>query len=721
MSNVNTVMPLGENERRTFCRICTGHCGLIVTLDDSGKPIAARGDRDDPHSIGYICSKGVTAPQAHSDGARLLHPLKRQPDGSFAPISLARALDEIAERLGAILAEHGPDAIAAFRGTGGFFTTLGLSLLNGWLAALGSHKIYTTLTIDQSAKVVAAYRLGIWPPGRQTFQTSDVAMMIGGNPMVSMAQLDTRNPARRLADAKARGLKLIVIDPRKTETARFADLFIQPLPGNDAAIVAALIRIVLANRWHDMDFCRTHVADLDALRTAVDAFTAERVASHADIPVEQLHACARMFAVEGRRGCASTGTGVDMGPHSNLAEHLVESLNVICGRYIREGEKIPNPGLLMGRGPKPAQVLNLARPWETGVRSHSGDYGLIAGELVTGKLADDISTAGPGQVRFLLNHGGNPASSVPDQRKMVKALRSLDLLVSIDPVMSTTARLSHYILPPLLQFERADLPIYLFESGIFPTHPYTRYTPALSAPPEGSDLCQEWRVLWDLAARLGKQIPHGAGLLDMNNPPSEETLFDQVLGQSPVRLADIKDLPFGYFHPEEQLALAADPATAGRFTTMPADVQGEITALKRDSASPPSSDFKFLLSTRRDRHRMNSIGSTLPGLRKRTPYNAANINPIDLAQLGVSSGDCVEVRSAHGAIAVVADADESVRPGVVSISHGFGPLPGEKSFLDLGASINELTTTDSGLQTINAMPRMTAIPVAVRRLENEGV
>jgi anaerobic selenocysteine-containing dehydrogenase len=498
-------------EASTFCRICTGHCGLLLSIDEAGKPVSVSGDPDDPHSLGYICSKGVTSVQAHTDASRLLHPLKRNPDGSFTPIPLDDALNEIAAKIAKIADQHGPDAIAGYRGTGGFFTTAGLGMLPAFLDAFGSHKLYTTLTIDQSAKVVTAYRIGIWPPGKQSFQTADVALMIGGNPLVSMAQLDTRNPAKRMAAAKARGLKLIVIDPRQTETARLADLFVQPLPGHDAAILASLIRIVLAEGWHDADFCARYVGDLDRLRAAVDPFTAEPVAARAGVSAEQLYKVAELFARTGRRGIAVTGTGVDMGPHSNLAEHLVEGLNVICGRMVREGERIENPGLVMNSGPKPAQVVSIPRPWESGPHSRVGDYGLIGGEMVTGMLAEDILRPGPGQVRAMINHGGNPAVAVPDQRKMLSALQTLELLVSIEPVMSATARLSHYILAPKLQFERPDLPIYLFEAGIFP-RPYTRYTPALVDPPEGSDLCDEWRAQgWPLTHLHGNAARHDDG------------------------------------------------------------------------------------------------------------------------------------------------------------------------------------------------------------------
>jgi anaerobic selenocysteine-containing dehydrogenase len=702
-------------EVRTFCRICTGHCGLVLAIDDEGKPVSARGDRDDPHSIGYICSKGVTSVQAHTDASRLLHPLKRKCDGSFAPIPLQDALDEIAAKIAKIADEYGPDAIAGYRGTGGFFTTAGLGMLPAFLGAFGSHKLYTTLTIDQSAKVVTAFRLGIWPAGKQSFHTADVAMMIGGNPLVSMAQLDTRNPVKRMEAAKARGLKLIVIDPRETETARLADIFVQPLPGHDAAIVASLIRIVLGEAWHDVAFCAQHVGDLDRLRAAVDPFTAEAVAARAGVRAEQLYQVAELFARTARRGTAVTGTGVDMGPHSNLAEHLVDSLNVICGRMVREGERIENPGLVMNSGPKRAQVVSLRRPWEDGPRSRVGDYGLVGGEMVTGMLADDILRPGPGKVRAMINHGGNPAVAVPDQRKMVSALESLDLLVSIEPVMSATARLSHYVLAPKLQFERPDLPIYLFEAAIFP-QPYTRYTPALVDPPPGSDLCDEWRAMLEIAQRAGRSVAFMGKVLDKANALDEDALIEATLAGAPVSLDEVKHHPFGYFHPDVQYALPGDPATAGRFATMPDDVADEIAVLTKEMASPADRRFPFRLCNRRARHRMNSMGSTLPELLRLMPRNLGHMNPEDMTALDIRPGDWIEIASAHGAIQVMADADGTIRRGVVSVSHGFGGLPGDDAYL--GASPNLLVSTDSDLQSINAMPRMTAIPVNISRLDS---
>lgn len=702
-------------DERSFCRICTAHCGLIITIDDAGKPVAARGDKDDPHSLGYICSKGASAPQAHTHESRLLQPLKRLPDGSFIQIPLETALDEIAEKVARIVERDGPDALAAYRGTGGFFTTAGLYMLQGFLDAFGSHKLYTTLTIDQSCKVVSAFRLGIWPAGAQSFQTADVAMMFGGNPFVSMAQFDTRNPAKRMAAAKKRGLKVIIVDPRQTETARHADILLQPLPGHDAAIAAAMIRIILDEELHDAEFCAQHVAHLDELRALVQPFTAQLVAMKADIPVDDLIAATRMFAGAGKRGTAITGTGVGMSPHSNVAQHLVDTLNIICGRMIRGGERIPNPGLVFEFAPKPAQVVNLPRPWETGPQSRVGDFGLIGGEMVTGKLADDILVPGEGQVRALINHGGNPAVAVPDQRKMAQALASLELLISVEPVLSATARLSHYVLPPKLQFERADLPIHLFDPFLFP-EPYTRYTPPLCDAPEGSHLIDEWRVFYEIGKRTDRPINYLGQPLDMESAPHNDTLLEMTLALCPVGLDVLKDHPQGYYHPETVNALPTDPATAGRFTLVPADVEQEIAAVTAELLQPRDSRFAFLLSSRRSRHRMNSIGDTLPNLRRMQSRNHGFMNPADMAQLGIKPGTAIAVESAHGRVLVDAQPDETLRTGVISMSHGFGGLPDDGvDWRDKGSSPNLLTSTDTDIQTINAMPRMTAIPVNIRK------
>jgi anaerobic selenocysteine-containing dehydrogenase len=696
-----------------------GHCGVVITVDDDERMVGIRADRDDPQTLGFACFKGLQAVEAHNGSARLLHPLKRQPDGSFARIPLEQALDEIAAKLRAILAEDGPEAVAGYRGGGAFFNASAVTLLEDFLKALGSPKLFSSVTIDQSAKMVATGRLGMWLPGPDPITTADVAMLIGCNPVVSVIGTDLRNPVKRLKEAKARGMKLIVIDPRLTETARFADLHLRPLPGEDVSVMAGLLRIILENGWEDRAFCAQHVADLDALKQAIAPFTPDYVSRRADVPADMLVAVAEAFA-KGGRGPAITATGPNMSPHSNLTEHLVGCLNIVCGKFVREGERITNPGVIYPRYPRPAQVVPAQRPWESGPKSRIGGFGTLMGEMMTGIMADEILVPGPGRVRAMIVHGGNPASAVPDQMKVVKALDALDLLVSIEPYMTTTAKLSHYILPPTLQYERDDLPLWLWEMLLFPI-PFTRYTPAVAKPPAGSEVSDEVYLFWALAKRLGLELTVGGVPIGMETPPTVEDSLRIAARHAPVAWEEIKSQPRGaVFEEEPQYALPLDPATAGKFTLTDAEIVAELAEVATEPPAPgriPSNGLVFThrLASRRHRDRMNSAGADLSGVRKRIAFNRAQLNPSDMATKGIEDGDWIELESDSGRVKAIAEADDTLRPGVVSLVHGFGDLPGRGDYLDTGVSTNLLISTDRDLQTINAMPRMSGIPVNVRR------
>jgi anaerobic selenocysteine-containing dehydrogenase len=696
-----------------------GHCGVVLTVDDDNQLVDIRADRDDEQTLGFACFKGLQAVELHNGPARLLHPLKRQPDGSFARIPLETALDEIAAKIGEIIAEDGAEAIGGYRGGGAFFNASACTLLQDFLGAVGSPKLFSSVTIDQSAKMVAPGRLGMWLPGVHSFQSSDVTMVIGGNPLVSITNLDLRNPMKRLKEAKARGFKLIVIDPRLTETAKFADIFVQPLPGEDCAILAGMIRIILEQGWEDAEFCAQHTADLELLREAVQPFTPYYVAKRADIPAEKLFAATEAFA-HAKRGPAISATGPNMSPHSNLAEHLIGCLNIICGRFVREGERIENPGVLYPRYPRPAQVIPAARPWERGPKSRIGGFGTLGGEMMTGVMAAEILTPGPGRVRAMIVHGGNPVSSVPDQRKVLEAFRALDLLVSIEPNMTPTAKLSHYILPPTLMYERADLPLWMWEMLLYPI-PFTRYSEAAASPPPGAEVTDEIYLFWSLAKRLGLQMTVAGVRVDMDKAPTVQDSLGIAARHAPVAFEEIKKHPRGaVFAGEPQYAGPADPATAGKFTLAPPDVLQEIAELFAERSSPngiisASRVFTHRLASRRHRDRFNSLGKALSGVQKRVPYNVAYLNPHDMAEKSIIAGDWVELTSDHGSVSAIAEGDETLRSGVVSLTHGFGDLPDSGDYLTDGVSTNLLISTERDLQTINAMPRMSGIPVNIRR------
>lgn len=715
-----------HSPRLSFCRLCMGHCGVVVDLDDRGHVRSIRGDHEDPQTLGYACFKGMQSGEAHRSPERILHPLERQPDGSFRRVTPEHALDAIARRLQAIRARDGAEAIGGYKGGGAFFTSSSNRMLNAFLAAVGSPKAFSSVTIDQSAKAVALGRIGIWPAGRDPFDRGEVLMVIGANPLVSVSMngFDTRNPQKRLRQAKARGMKLVVIDPRRSETARFADVFLQPLPGEDCAILAGIIRIVLDEGWQDRDFCARYAAELEALREGVAPFTPEHVAARAGIAAGDLRRAAEVFARDARRGAAVSATGPDMSPHGNLAEHLIEALNVICGRFVREGEAVPNPGAVNARWPRKAEVIPAPRWWEHGYRSRTG-YGAMDGELPTGTLIEEILEPGPGQLRALIVHGGNPASAVPDQEGIVRALQSLDLLVTIEPFMTMTAKLSDYVLPPTLQYERADLPIFIYES-LVSIEPYTRYTPAIAAPPEGAEVRDDWRWFWGIAQRMGLALVHEGVPLDTEKEPSTDALLAISARFSPLPFETIREAPRGvYLRDHPQLVEPGDPDSPHRFTLMPVDVAAELAGVFAEAgesgANRAYAGHPYRLASRRMRDALNSACKDLPSLRERVPTNPAFMNPDDMARAGIREGDLVRVRSDAGEIVVPARADPDLRPGVVSVAHGYGVLPGEaEDPLHRGANTNRLIAARGPRESINAMPRMSAIPVDVHPLGAAG-
>ena len=251
----------------SFCRICTGYCGLDLSIEND-KIAGARGDKHHVMSSGFVCLKGAQAAAIHSAPGSLVNPLALRSDGTFEQVSVSTALDGIAEKLRRIIAEDGPDAVGTFRGTSSYTNTAEYHMQTAWMAAIGSSAFYSTMTIDQSAKWVTAQRLGTWHAGRHHFLDADVWMIVGANPLVSLqtGAIVRVNPIKQMQAAKARGMKLIVIDPRLTETARYADIFLQIVPGEDPALAAGLLHTIIEHGWHDDEFCRQHVQGFDALR-----------------------------------------------------------------------------------------------------------------------------------------------------------------------------------------------------------------------------------------------------------------------------------------------------------------------------------------------------------------------------------------------------------------------------------------------------------------------
>ena len=716
----------GLREVKSFCRICTGGCGMRLQIDGAGRIAHIRGDEDQPMTKGYACFKGLQAEEAHHGPARLLKPLKRMPDGSFAEIGLEQALDEIAEKLRPYYESGDKDAIGLFNGNGASLCSSAHGMHFSFVPSLGTRRHYTTLTIDQPAKIVSFERLGGWAAGLQGIAGSDVALIFGANPLVSHALVGFlfADPARRLKEARHNGLKLIVVDPRKTDTGRLADILMQPLPGHDSAIAGGLIRIILDEGWHDKDFVARFATPegVAALRTAVDPFTETNVESRAGLEPGQLRAVAEIFARDSKRGAAYTATGPSMSPFGSLAQHLIDCLNVICGRFRRAGDAI-TVDVLKPAWPVHEEAISPPRSWEALPPGRIRGVGGLGGEALTATLADEVLTPGDGQLRCLLIAGANPMNSMPDTLRLREALKALDLLVVIDPYMTPTAKYAHYILPPKMQYERADLPISLAGFTLQADN-WSQYTPPVIDPPAGSEVCDEWYPFWAIAKRLGFAIDFlGKGPLPLDRTPTTEELLAISMDDARVSFEELKRYEAGHIWEfDDGVVLPERPGMSGKFDLMPEDVAGEVRQFLGQTVSvgdirSQGRSFSHLLTCRRIRNVFCSNGTALANTRKRLPYNPAFLHPDDIRALGAASGDAIRITSDRGSIHAVVQNDDSLRPGVISLSHGWGGEPVEPGEdWDGAANVNLLIAADRDYDEVTALPRMSAIPVNLERV-----
>lgn len=711
--------------KHSFCRVCPAFCAIEVDVED-GRVVDVRGDEADPMSRGYTCVKGRQIPHEVNDPTRLRSSLVRTAEGGFAPISSAAAMDQIAQRLSDIIRRHGPRAVASYGGTAAYFNAPSLPVVKAWHRGIGSPMIHSSVTIDQPSKIIAVGRHGFWGGGPHSFGTADVIMLIGTNPLVSALHQMGGPPGfypKSLRDARERGLKVICVDPRRTETTRLSDIHLQVQPGEDPALLAGMLRVILTENLYDVEFCRQHTQGLEELRQAIGGFTPEYVARRAGVPAEQMIAAARLFAA-GPRGCASSGTGPDMAPHPNLTEHLICCLNTVCGRWSREGERVGVPSVLTPPMPRPAQAfppemlpgeINLALNTE---RSRIRGLRQVIGEMPTAALADEILQPGEGQVRALFVLSGNPVVTWPDQERTLRALAALDLLVCLDIRMSVTCRRAHYVIACRHPLERDDLAV--FQDRLY-EEPYAQYAHAAVAP--AGDLVEEWMFFAGLARRMRTSIELAGGPLNTENLPATLDVIESIFTGSKVPIRTIAAHDGGHIFDEiNEVVSPPIPGLEGRLQFTPEGIVDELCEVLAAPVTTPGrygkdGAFSHLLVCSRLKHVMNSVGHDYPYTRAHQTYNPAYVHPDDLQQMGLASGDLVEVASEDGAVAAIVAASQDVRRGVLAMAHAFGGDPREEADVrDAGSSTARLISNDHDYDPIAGIPRQSAIPVRLRRV-----
>ena len=641
------------------CNLCEAICGLEFRVDGN-QILSIRGDDADPLSHGHICPKAVALKDIYEDPDRLRRPMRRVGD-RWEEMSWDAAFDLVAEKLVAIHKEHGADSIAAYLGNPSVHNYGVLTTSSSFIGPLKTRSRYSATSVDQLPHQL----LVMWMYGHQLMvPISDIDrthyfLVLGANPMASNGSLMTvPNFRGRLKALHARGGKMVVIDPRRSETAVVADEHHFIKPGGDAAFLAALLKTILDENLARPGRVGEFTDGLAEAAHAVQALDINVLAQYCNVDAAAIQRIAREFA--GADGAACYGRmGVSTQRYGTLCQWLIQLINLFTGNLDREGGMLfPQPALDLVHNPmsKPGHFAQ----WKTRVRGLP-EFG---GELPVAALAEEIETPGAGQVRALISIAGNPVLSTPNGRRLEGALASLDFMVSVDLYMNETTRHADVILPPTCTLEHDHYDLIFHHFAVRNT---ARFNTPLFEKPEGT--MHDWEIFAALGARisagLGQSVrpsPRPDQIVDMGLRIGPNKLSLDQLKQNPhgVDLGALKpSLPQRLFHKEKRIQAA------------PPELLQEIAAFAEELQVAPVKGELRLIGRRHVRSN-NSWMHNFHRLVKGEARDQLLMHPADLGVRGLSDGQSVRVRSRVGEVTVAVKSSDEMMPGVVSLPHGWG-------------------------------------------------
>ncbi|RIL07343.1 MAG: molybdopterin-binding oxidoreductase [Proteobacteria bacterium] len=722
------------------CSLCEAHCGVGVEIAGS-HVCTVRGDPDDALSRGYLCPKAYGLKALQDDPDRLRWPLIRE-GSEFREASWEEALSLVATRLAAIREAHGPDAIATYLGNPNAHDYAATFYLPVLLRALGTKWRFSATSVDQLPKMVSSALLFGAPLAVPVadIDHTDFLLVLGANPLASNGSLMTAPDfPGRLAALRARGGRLVVVDPRRTETAAIADEHLFIRPGADALFLFSLVHVLFEEklvRLRALEAITNGVAQVEALARE---FAPERTAAASGVGAARVRRLARDFAAAERAACYGR-IGTCTQEFGTLASWLVDVVNVLTGNLDRPGGALfPRPAHAPAddRPRKPARVP-YAR-WRSRVRGLP-EFG---GELPVAALAEEIDSAGDARVRALVTVAGNPVLSTPNAARLAKAIENLDFVVSIDLYRNETTRLADVILPTTTPLERTNYDM-VFHG--FSVRNHAKWSPA--ALPRPADARHGWELMLEIGARVNGAKPEQldemlfSGLLanalracpgvdepaaraKLGGEPGPERLLDLLLRAGPygdrfddaapgLSLAKLQAAEHGVDLGPLSARLPAMLATAsGAIELAPELLVADVARLR---ARIDAHGGGFVLIGRRHLRSNNSWFHNLPPLAKGKERCTLLVHPDDAASLGLAPGDRARVRSRVGAVEAPVEITDTMARGVVSLPHGFGhDAPGAQlAFAAQRPGVNSnLLADETLLDPLSGNAVLNGIPVEI--------
>ncbi|UTA47864.1 molybdopterin-dependent oxidoreductase [Simiduia sp. 21SJ11W-1] len=684
---------------RRACHLCEAICGLEITTDGT-EILSIKGDKNDPLSGGFICPKAVALQDIHTDPDRLRTPKIKTQHG-WRDASWDEAINLVADKLSAIQAQHGDDSVGIYAGNPAIHS-IGTWLYSGLTTrVLNSRNRFSATSVDQLPHhVVGRLMYGHWLriPIVDLERTQWV-LMLGANPLASNGSVMTApNMPARLKALQARGGKLLVVDPRRTETAKQADTYLPITPGTDVYLLLAMLQHLFERQLINLGHLQPLVAGVNAVAEAVRPFTPARAAQHTGISARTIESLAEALAREPKAAVYGR-MGVSTQPHGSLCQWAIQLLNVLTGHLdVEGGLLLANPAI------DPAAPGTNPQKFEP-VQSRVRGLPAFAGEFPAAALAEEILTPGAGQIKALLTIAGNPVLSTPNGAQLDTAMSGLEFMVAIDLYLNETTRHADVILPPASPLEREHYDLIFLALAVRNT---ARYSDALFEKPASA------RHDWEIFAALGNALRARKGL-----PEKPAIAPDQLLapmleaGEYGLSLAQLRDQPSGIDLGPLRPKMAALYSKDAPIELAPERLIAALEHLPQSPGPAATGPATLALIGRRHIRSNNSWMHNYHRLVKGKPRDQLLMHPTDMAARNIAEGSQVRIASRVGEVCARVQACADIMPGVVSLPHGFGHhrdgIGTQVAAAHAGVSVNDLTDhllldAVSGTAAVNGVP-----------------